>query len=187
VLSGVAVAATGIAVSTGVLSKGAPTDNAAMALSAAGTTHHLTEAELAERTQTASRSSDDRRAQADRIKLAALSNDSGTAVTHSEDLSTADPRTIARALLPQYGFSSAEFSCLDAIYTAESGWNPHADNPTSSAYGIPQALPGSKMASAGSDWATNPETQIRWGLGYIKDRYGTPCAALSFREGHGFY
>ncbi|MGN6252029.1 MAG: transglycosylase SLT domain-containing protein [Marmoricola sp.] len=185
-LSGVAVAATGIAVTTGVLSKGSPTDNAAMALSA-GPVHHLTAAELDARTQHASRSSDDRRAEADRVKLAALSNASGAAVVHSEDLSTADPRTIARALLPQFGFSSSEFSCLDAIYTAESGWNPRADNPSSSAYGIPQALPGSKMASAGSDWATNPETQIRWGLGYIKDRYGTPCAALSYRNGHGYY
>ncbi|MGN6780039.1 MAG: transglycosylase SLT domain-containing protein [Marmoricola sp.] len=185
VLSGVAVAATGLAVSTGVLSHATPTDNAAMALSAG--TPHLSEAQLAARTRAASRSTDDRQVEADRIKVAALSNDSGAAVTHSEDLSTADPRTIAKALLPQYGFSSSEFSCLDAIYTAESGWNPRADNPTSSAYGIPQALPGSKMASAGSDWETNPETQIRWGLGYIKDRYGTPCAALSFREGHGWY
>lgn len=186
VLSGVAVAATGIAVSTGVLSQGGPTDNAAMALSA-GSTHHLSEAELAARTQHASRSSDDRRAQADRIKVASLSNDSGTAVTHSEDLSTADPRTLAQALLPQFGFSESEFSCLDQIYTAESGWNVHADNPTSSAYGIPQALPGAKMASAGADWQNNAETQIRWGLGYIKARYGTPCSALSFRQGHGWY
>lgn len=186
VLSGVAVAATGIAVSTGVLSKATPTDNAAMALSAAGTPH-LTQSQLAARTRAASRSTEDRRAEADRIKVAALSNDSGAAVTHSEDLSTADPRTIAKALLPQFGFSESEFSCLDAIYTAESGWNPRADNPTSSAYGIPQALPGSKMASAGSDWATNPETQIRWGLGYIKQRYGTPCAALAFRNGAGWY
>ena len=59
----------------------------------------------------------------------------------------------------------------------ESGWNVYADNPSSSAYGIPQALPGSKMASAGADWATNPVTQIRWGLGYIQDRYGSPCGA----------
>jgi hypothetical protein len=183
----VAVAATGIAVSTGVLSKGAPTDNAAMALSVSGATHHLTEAELAARTQTASRSSDDRRSQADRIKLAALSNDSGSAVTHSEDLSTADPKTLAEALMPQYGLSTAEFGCLDNIWTGESGWNVHADNPSSSAYGIPQALPGSKMASAGPDWENNAETQIRWGLGYIRDRYGSACSAWAFKQGHGWY
>ena len=129
VLSGVAVAATGIAVTTGVLSKGAPTDNAAMALSA-GSVHHLTAAELDARTQHASRSSDDRRAEADRVKLAALSNDSGKAVTHSEDLSVADPKTLAQALMPQYGLSASEFDCLDNIWTGESGWNVHADNPT---------------------------------------------------------
>ena len=69
----------------------------------------------------------------------------------------------------------------------ESGWNPFADNPTSSAYGIPQALPGSKMASAGADWATNPVTQIRWGLGYIRDRYGSPCGAWAHSEANGWY
>jgi len=63
----------------------------------------------------------------------------------------------------------------------------NADNPTSSAYGIPQALPGAKMASAGADWATNPETQIRWGLGYIRDSYGSPCGANDFKLGHGWY
>lgn len=60
-------------------------------------------------------------------------------------------------------------------------------NPTSSAYGIPQALPGEKMASAGADWATNPATQIEWGLGYIRDSYGSPCAANSFKLGNGWY
>jgi hypothetical protein len=63
----------------------------------------------------------------------------------------------------------------------------HADNPNSSAYGIPQALPGSKMASAGPDWANNPITQIRWGLGYIADRYGSPCGAWGHSQSHGWY
>jgi hypothetical protein len=106
---------------------------------------------------------------------------------HTQRLADRDPRSIARALLPKFGFSADQFSCLDSIYSSESGWNPHADNPTSSAYGIPQALPGSKMSSAGPDWANNPATQIRWGLGYIKSSYGTPCGALAFREGHGWY
>ena len=74
-----------------------------------------------------------------------------------------------------------------AALTYQSGWNVHADNPSSSAYGIPQALPGSKMASAGRDWHDNPVTQIRWGLGYIKARYGSPCGAWSFKRGHGWY
>ena len=64
---------------------------------------------------------------------------------------------------------------------SESGWRVNADNPSSSAYGIPQALPGSKMATAGADWATNPVTQIRWGLGYIQDRYGSPVQRLGLQ------
>jgi hypothetical protein len=98
-----------------------------------------------------------------------------------------NPRAIARLLLARYGFSARQFPCLNAIYVNESGWKVHADNPSSSAYGIPQALPGSKMASAGPDWHDNPATQIRWGLGYIKARYGSPCGAWSFKQGHGWY
>ncbi|HYH34650.1 MAG TPA: lytic transglycosylase domain-containing protein, partial [Nocardioides sp.] len=74
-----------------------------------------------------------------------------------------------------------------SLYTRESNWTWNADNPTSSAYGIPQALPGEKMASAGADWETNPVTQIRWGLGYIQDRYGSPCGAWAHSESHGWY
>lgn len=70
-----------------------------------------------------------------------------------------------------------EWQCLDQLWLHESGWNHHAKNPSSGAYGIPQSLPGNKMASVGSDWATNPETQIKWGLNYIEDRYSTPCNA----------
>ena len=87
----------------------------------------------------------------------------------------------------QYGWGDAQYRCFNTIIMAESGWKVNADNPTSSAYGIPQALPGRKMASAGADWKTNPATQIKWGLGYIKDRYGSPCQALSFRQGHDWY
>ena len=97
-------------------------------------------------------------------------------MTRSEDLSDEDPREIARALLAEFGFAADQFGCLDSLWTRESHWNPAPHNPSSGAYGIPQALPGSKMASAGADWATNPVTQIRWGLGYIQDRYGSPAA-----------
>jgi len=73
----------------------------------------------------------------------------------------------------------AQWQCLYNLWQKESGWKETADNPSSSAYGIPQALPGSKMASAGSDWKTNPATQVKWGLLYIKDRYDNPCNALA--------
>lgn len=80
-----------------------------------------------------------------------------------------------------------QFGCLDSLFNRESGWNPYAANPSSGAYGIPQALPGSKMASAGSDWRTNPYTQVRWGVSYIKSRYGTPCSAWAHSQSVGWY
>jgi membrane protein involved in colicin uptake len=89
----------------------------------------------------------------------------------------ADPRSAARALLADYGFDDSQFSCLDQLWMGESGWRYNAANSSSGAYGIPQSLPGSKMGSIGSDWQTNPVTQIRWGLTYIKNSYGTPCGA----------
>jgi hypothetical protein len=139
------------------------------------------------RQTTVSRS--DRRPAVDRTKLQALSQEaeSGGQVTRTEELGGGDPRQIAQALLPEFGFSSDQFSCLDSLWTKESGWNPSADNPTSSAYGIPQALPGEKMASAGADWATNPATQIRWGLGYIAEVYGSPCSAWSHSQANNWY
>jgi hypothetical protein len=97
------------------------------------------------------------------------------------------PQQIAMGMLGSYGWSSGEFGCLQSLWDAESGWNPTASNPTSGAYGIPQALPGSKMASAGADWQTNPATQIRWGLGYIQQVYGSPCGAWSHFQAAGSY
>lgn len=81
----------------------------------------------------------------------------------------------------------AEYLCLDELYKRESNWRTRARNSSSGAYGIPQALPGSKMAWAGDDWRTNPVTQVRWGVHYIKGRYGSPCKAWSFFLGHGWY
>jgi hypothetical protein len=191
VLTGVAVAATGLAVSGGLLADRSPVDNAAAALSASTTSDHaagsLSAADLADREQRATRSTDDRRPVADTAKVAALSNAAGRAVTRTQDLTVADPKTLAKALMPQFGMSSGEFGCLDNIWSQESGWNVHADNPSSSAYGIPQALPGSKMSSAGPNWQNSAETQIRWGLGYIKARYGSACSAWGFKQGHGWY
>jgi hypothetical protein len=84
---------------------------------------------------------------------------------------------IARSMVTADGWDAAEFTCLVGLWQAESGWSWSATNPTSGAYGIPQALPGWKMAAAGSDWLTNPATQIRWGLDYIASVYGSPCEA----------
>lgn len=82
---------------------------------------------------------------------------------------------------------AAQFACLQPLWERESGWNTYADNPGSGAYGIPQSLPGSKMASAGADWATNPDTQIRWGVGYVDAEYGSPCGAWAHEEADGWY
>jgi hypothetical protein len=195
VLPGVAVAATGIAVASGILVPHSGRSSAAASASVQveeptpaavrRTPRRVAPVDLADRARAVSRS--DLRTAVDPVKKAALDQKQGGQVTSTEDLTSRDPRTIARAMLSDFGFGSDQFSCLDSIYVNESGWNVHADNPSSSAYGIPQALPGSKMSSAGSDWADNPATQIRWGLGYIKSRYGTPCNAWSFKQGHGWY
>ena len=96
-------------------------------------------------------------------------------------------QSIAYNMMSSFGFDpKTQFGCLNNIYTRESGWRYNAEN-ASGAYGIPQALPGSKMASAGADWQTNPATQIKWGLGYIKSMYGTPCGAWAFWQAHGYY
>jgi hypothetical protein len=97
------------------------------------------------------------------------------------------PQQIAEGMLGSYGWSSSQFSCLQPLWNAESGWNVSASNPSSGAYGIPQALPGSKMASAGPDWQTSAATQIRWGLGYIRSVYGSPCGAWSHEQAYGWY
>jgi hypothetical protein len=94
---------------------------------------------------------------------------------------------IAEGMLGSYGWSSSQFSCLQPLRNAESGWNAPASNPSSGAYGIPQALPGSKMASAGPDWQTSAATQVRWGLGYIRSVYGSPCAAWPHEQAYGWY
>ncbi|MCI4656969.1 phospholipase [Cryobacterium zhongshanensis] len=110
------------------------------------------------------------------------------AASSSGDNSPAGARATASAMASsRYGWGSGEFSCLSQLWQRESGWNYAAYNSSSGATGIPQALPGSKMASAGSDWATNAATQISWGLGYIKSAYGTPCSAWAHSESFGYY
>jgi hypothetical protein len=186
VLTGVAAAVTGVSVASGVWSTPtlapaageAPTTSAPTPAQAA-----LTGAELERRTEPGvSRSS---RRSADPAKKASLSAQAGPAVTRNEDVASSDPREIAQALLPEFGFDASQFSCLDALYVSESDWRIDADNPTSSAYGIPQAL--TEMHELPADYMTSAEAQIRWGLGYIQDSYGTPCSAWGFKQGHGWY
>lgn len=113
-------------------------------------------------------------------------------VVGTMDVATApvDPgsaRALGQAMAAERGWGADEFSCLDQLWEKESGWRWNADNPSSSAYGIAQANPGSKMATVGSDWLTNPATQIEWGLGYISGRYGTPCGAWAHSVEIGWY
>lgn len=95
-------------------------------------------------------------------------------------------RAVAQQLASARGWGADQFACLDSLWNRESGWRVDAANP-SGAYGIPQALPGSRMASVGSDWRTNPVTQITWGLSYIAGRYSTPCSAWSSFQAKGWY
>ncbi|MEI8410292.1 MULTISPECIES: hypothetical protein [unclassified Kribbella] len=97
------------------------------------------------------------------------------------------PKEVAMNLLPDHGWGESQFSCLEKLWNKESRWRVDADNPTSSAYGIPQALPGNRMAAYGSDWRTNPVTQIKWGLDYIENRYNTPCSAWAHSQAKGWY
>ncbi|WKX70092.1 transglycosylase SLT domain-containing protein [Streptomyces sp. XD-27] len=93
-----------------------------------------------------------------------------------------EAREIARRMIP----NRTQFKCFSKLVERESGWRVTVTSPTG-AYGLLQALPGSKMASAGADWRTNPATQISWGLEYIKDRYGSPCEAWAFWRSKGWY
>jgi hypothetical protein len=94
----------------------------------------------------------------------------------------AEIQAMARQMVP-----SSQFQCFSNIVDHESSWNYQADNPYSDAWGLLQALPGSKMSSAGADWATNPATQIKWGMSYMNDRYGSPCGAWDFWQANNYY
>ncbi|MGX5697641.1 aggregation-promoting factor C-terminal-like domain-containing protein [Agromyces soli] len=99
-----------------------------------------------------------------------------------------EAQAIARELMASmYGWGDDQFGCLVELWNHESGWRTNAGNQSSGAYGIPQALPGSKMAAYGDDWETNPATQIKWGLSYISGRYGTPCGAWDSFNAQGWY
>jgi len=188
-LSSVAVAATGASVLGGVLDADTGYEPASADSSTTTSTStapiaaSLSRAKMEDRAEAISRS--DSRGRTDEDKAAALSQDAGPGVTRSEELVEADPREIGRALLPEYGFSSDQFGCLDALYVSESDWEIDADNPTSSAYGIPQAM--TSMHDLPEDYYTSAEAQIRWGLDYIADSYGSPCAAWEFKQANDWY
>lgn len=192
VMSALAVAATGMSVSGGVLtasSVGAGLGDVGdlVASAAAGRRDQVSAADLADRQVEQVSRSDRRRPDSagQAAKAAALRTDQGRAKAQTESLSDADPREIGRALLAEYGFAADQFACLDSLYVSESDWRVDADNPISSAYGIPQAL--TSMHELPTDYLTSAESQIRWGLDYISNAYGTPCNAWGFKQGHGWY
>jgi hypothetical protein len=145
--------------------------------------------------QAAEKAKAEKQAEADKKKAAAKAKAEKKAAAErkaraKKKASRNSPRSsqaIAKVLVAQQGWKSGQYSCLVKLWTKESGWRHTAANPSSSAYGIPQALPGSKMSSAGKDWRSNPATQIKWGLGYIEDRYGSPCSAWAHSRSHNWY
>ena len=182
-LSSVAVAATGVPVVSGVMDGAIDTFTADGTATPRPLAASLSEAQLEDRAEVVSRA--DSRERTDQDKAAALSQVGGPAVTRSEDLSEADPREIGRALLPEFGFSADQFGCLDALFVSESDWRVDADNPISTAYGIPQAL--TSMHDVPPGYFTDAEVQIRWGLDYIRDAYGSPCSAWAFKQANNWY
>ncbi|WP_442815196.1 transglycosylase SLT domain-containing protein [Streptomyces sp. NBC_01298] len=106
----------------------------------------------------------------------------GSSFAPQASYTVAQVKAIAQQMVP-----AGQWSCFSKIINQESTWNYRAVNASSGAYGLVQALPGSKMASAGADWRTNPATQIEWGLNYMNKRYGSPCAAWSFHQANNFY
>lgn len=102
-------------------------------------------------------------------------------------MTPAQAQQAARGALGRYGWGGDQSACLQSLWNRESGWRWNAQNPSSGAYGIPQALPASQMATAGADWRTNAVTQIAWGLSYIQSRYGSPCGAWDHSQRTGWY
>ena len=119
--------------------------------------------------------------------LTILAHQQAHQAASSAPATSGSARSIAKRMLAPFGWSTSQFSCLEPLWAGESGWNVTASNPSTGAYGIPQALPASKMASTGPDWRTSAVTQIRWGLTYIKGTYGSPCAAWSHAQADGWY
>ncbi|MFJ8918589.1 Transglycosylase SLT domain-containing protein [Streptomyces sp. LamerLS-316] len=124
----------------------------------------------------------DRKAKDDAARASRDSVRDATSFSAQGSYSVADVQAMARQMIP-----ADQFQCFSNIVNHESSWNYRASNPSSGAYGLVQALPGSKMSSAGADWQTNPATQIKWGLSYMDGRYGSPCGAWSFWQANNWY
>jgi hypothetical protein len=134
---------------------------------------------------------------ADSVAVSPRTNREWTIVEPPPPLPVAAPTTgtpnpgsakaIALDMVTARGWDAAQYDCLVSLWNKESGWNQYAENKSSGAYGIPQAYPGNKMASAGADWKTNAATQITWGIGYIAARYSTPCGAWMNSQAKGSY
>ncbi|MFF5974160.1 transglycosylase SLT domain-containing protein [Streptomyces sp. NPDC012769] len=128
----------------------------------------------------ADKAEQERKEAAERANRDSLRDASSFAAQGSYSIS--EVKAMARQMIP-----ADQFQCFSNIVDHESGWNYRATNPSSGAYGLVQALPGSKMSSAGADWRTNPATQIKWGLSYMDGRYGSPCGAWSFWQANHWY
>ena len=115
------------------------------------------------------------------------SGDSGCPDPNAAVADPAGAQAVAAGLAAERGWTGPQFDALIALWSRESGWRVNALNSSSCAYGIPQALPGKKMESAGADWLTNPATQITWGLNYIQGRYGDPVSALAHSDANHWY
>lgn len=150
--------------------------NAGLAQRAAETAAAAAAAEAAEAAAQAQREAE--------AAAAAAAAEAARAAANTPDGAKATARQLAAA---DYGWGDGQFSCLESLWTKESGWDYQAYNDSSGATGIPQSLPGDKMASAGADWQTNATTQIRWGLDYIERAYGTPCAAWGHSQATDWY
>ncbi|WP_374109075.1 tachylectin-related carbohydrate-binding protein [Streptomyces sp. CC228A] len=123
-------------------------------------------------------------------QLLSAQPDSYTCTTSLDRDNIAEVKAAGRDMMNAHDAAwanSSEWSCLEKLWDKESGWRWNASNPSSGAYGIPQSLPGSKMGTAGADWQTNPLTQIKWGLGYVDGRYGSPCGAWRFFQANNWY
>ncbi|WP_329147352.1 lytic transglycosylase domain-containing protein [Streptomyces sp. NBC_01456] len=143
-----------------------------------------TEARAAAKRKAAAEAAAQRKAQA---RAAAQRAEQRSSRAASRKALTQAPTVAGAKALARARLSSTQYACLDSVIRRESGWNHRATNPSSGAYGLMQALPGSKMSSAGADWRTNPRTQLKWGLSYIESRYGTPCGAWNFWQKNGWY
>ncbi|MFD7416129.1 lytic transglycosylase domain-containing protein [Kitasatospora purpeofusca] len=152
--------------------------DAAAATAAAAQAQADAQAQAEAQAQAAAKAQADAKAKSD----AAASRSQERSALNSKPSFSGSPREIAAQIVP-----AGQLQCFNNIVSRESSWNVTATNASSGAYGLVQALPGSKMASAGSDWRTNPATQIKWGLDYMNSRYGSPCGAWSFWQSHHWY